>query len=96
MFSTACHELPMPSPTPPVCEDVPTPDHITPYDKAHFVTYLQLLDASTAGATEADMARLVLGIDPIQEPGRAARVLANHLARARWMTTQSYRHLLQK
>jgi hypothetical protein len=96
MLSTVSEPPPMPSPLPPIAEDVPCPDHLTPYDDAHFATYMQLLDAEAAGASPADMARIVLGIDPAKEPARAARMLDSHLRRARWMTTQGCRHLLQR
>jgi hypothetical protein len=77
-----------------IADEVPWSEAITPYDEAHFVTYLRLLDATEDGASESEMARIVLGIDPVKEPGRAARALTSHLRRARWMTETGYRHLL--
>jgi hypothetical protein len=35
---------------PDVGDEVPWADAITPYDEAHFVTYLRLLDAEAEGA----------------------------------------------
>jgi hypothetical protein len=40
------------------------------------------------------MARVVLGIDPAREPGRAEKAVASHLRRAQWMCEKGYRHLL--
>ncbi len=86
----------MPASDPPsaIADDVPWSEKITLYDEAHFVTYLRLLDASAAGACDAEMCRIVLGIDPVKEPDRAKRALDSHLRRARWMTEQGYRQLL--
>lgn len=78
-----------------IADDVPWADTITAYDEAHFVVYLQLLDASAEGASDEEMARIVLGIDPKQEPERARRALVSHLRRARWMTEKGYRDLLR-
>jgi hypothetical protein len=39
--------------------------------------------------------RIVLKIDPEQEPARARRMYDTHLARAQWMTKHGYRHLLR-
>lgn len=33
---------------PDVADDVPWSENITPYDEAHFITYLRLLDAQAA------------------------------------------------
>jgi hypothetical protein len=77
-----------------IADDVPWSDHVTPYDEAHFVVYLRLLDASIDGASEDEMSRIVLGIDPMKEPERARKALQSHLRRARWMTEMGYRDLL--
>jgi hypothetical protein len=76
--------------------EVPWSDGLTDYDRNHFVVYLRLLDACAAGASDAEMSRIVLGIDPTKEPARAKSALESHLRRARWMTEHGYRHLLQK
>jgi hypothetical protein len=75
--------------------EVPWSDGLTDYDRIHFVVYLRLLDACAAGASDAEMSRIVLGIDSIKEPERAKSALDSHLRRARWMTEHGYRHLLQ-
>lgn len=78
---------------PQIADEVPWSDHVTPYDEAHFVVYLRLLDASADSAGEEEMARVVLGIDPAEEPERARKALRSHLERARWMTETGYRDL---
>ena len=85
---------PAPAQSNAIVDDVPWSDAITTYDEAHFVVYLRLLDADADGATADEMARIILGIDPAQEPGRAHKALASHLRRARWMTKHGYRRLL--
>jgi hypothetical protein len=80
--------------TPEIADEVPWSDSITGYDEAHFVIYVRLLDASAGGVTTDEMARIVLGIDPATEPGRAQKAVASHLRRAQWITEKGYRHLL--
>jgi hypothetical protein len=68
---------------------------LTAYDERHPITYLHLLDADATGADWREVARIVLRIDPEREPERARCAWENHLARDRWMTEHSYRHLLE-
>ncbi len=77
-----------------LADAAPTDDRVTDYDRAHMTTYLRLLDAAAAGAAWTEVARVVLEIDPADEPGRAKSVYDSHLARARWMSTRGYRDLL--
>jgi hypothetical protein len=80
----------------PACSDLaPNADILTTYDQEHLVTYLRLLDADADGADWDEVARVVLHIDPSREAERAHRVLESHLARARWMMSSGYRHLLR-
>lgn len=79
-----------------VREDIPWADTLTDYDNAHFTLYLQLLSASADNATEDEMARLVLGIDPAEEPERARRTLRRHLERADWLITSGYKELFAR
>ena len=58
--------------------------------------YLRLLDAEAQGADWREIARVVLKTDPQREYVRAKRRYETHLVRARWMTEQGYRHLLQE
>ena len=67
---------------------------LTSYDRENSVTYLRLLDADAGGADWREVARVVLQIDPDRDPHRAERAFKSHLARAKWMTEQGYRHLL--
>ena len=74
----------------------PLSDTVTPYDERHFVTYLRLLDADDEGADWREAAQIIFELDAVVEPDRARLVHCSHLERARWMTTQGYRHLLDK
>lgn len=78
-----------------VADRVPWSERITPYDEAHFVTYLRLLDADAEGADWQEVARLVLRRDPNADAGAVRRCWEDHLARARWMTRSGYRQLLE-
>jgi hypothetical protein len=75
-------------------DEAPEANSVTNYDRAHFPWYVRLLDASSAGASDGDICREVLGIDVEKEPDRARKMLESHLKRARWMTQQGYRQLL--
>ncbi len=83
------------SPDPSVADEAPEADVLTAYDRGHLATYLRLLDAEAEGADWTEVARIVLHIDPLREPGRARRAWESHLARARWMTEHGYQHLLR-
>ena len=80
---------------PPVTDAAPTTNVLTGYDEQHLITYLRLLDADSEGADWREVARIVLHLDPANNPEQAKRILASHLARARWMTENGYRHLLR-
>jgi hypothetical protein len=80
---------------PDVADTAPVSDTLTVYDEEHMITYLRLLDADNEGADWQEVARIVLHIDPQREPERARRAWVSHLARAKWMTEQGYRHLLR-
>jgi len=76
-------------------DEPPKSEHLTDYDRAHFVTYLRLLDAEADAAHWREVVRVVFGLDPDKQPERAMRVHETHLARARWMTENGYRDLLR-
>lgn len=78
-----------------ILDEVPRSDRVTDYDRDHFVIYVRLLDAERDGRSPGDMARNILGIDPVVEPDRATKALASHLKRAHWMTAQGYKDLLK-
>lgn len=84
------------APATPIADAPPTANVVTVYDREHLKLYMRLLDAEAAGASLADVAIILLGIDADVEPERAERVHANHLCRARWMTENGYRDLLQR
>ncbi|MEW6597636.1 MAG: DUF2285 domain-containing protein [Pseudomonadota bacterium] len=82
-------------PLDPDCADeAPSGRTLTPYDEAHLITYLRLLDAAKAGADWREAAKLVLHFDPEANLERARRAFESHLARARWLSEHGYRHLL--
>ncbi|MGJ4906052.1 DNA -binding domain-containing protein [Bradyrhizobium sp. HKCCYLS2058] len=87
--------MPIPPLDPTVADLAPTDSVLTAYDEEHAVTYLRLLDAASEGADWEEVARLVLHIDPVNEPQRARRAFDSHLARARWMSEKGYHHLLR-
>lgn len=74
----------------------PAEDRITAYDECHFVTYLRILDAAEENTDWREVVGVVFGLDAAIEPDRARLVHDSHLARARWMTEQGYKHLLDK
>ena len=80
----------------PDVEDLaPDGPDITPYDEAHVVTYLRLLDAERDGAHWTEVATIVLHRDPAAE-GRTRRCWESHLARAHWLTKRGYRRMLEQ
>ena len=81
---------------PAVADSAPSEDRLTDYDEAHLPDYLRLLDAEREAAPWTEIVRLVLGIDPAQEPERARRVYDSHLARARWIAERGYRDMLKR
>jgi hypothetical protein len=81
---------------PEVDDEAPSGPDITPYDEAHFVTYLRLLDAEADGADWREVARIVLHRDPAAEEARSRRCWESHLARAQWMTKRGYRRILEQ
>ncbi|WP_445222675.1 DNA -binding domain-containing protein (plasmid) [Bradyrhizobium sp. Pa8] len=80
---------------PDVADEAPTASVLTGYDEEHLVTYLRLLDAEADGADWKEVTRIVLHLDPAQEPDRARRAWKSHLARAHRMTEHGHRHLLR-
>ncbi|WP_080654972.1 DNA -binding domain-containing protein [Bradyrhizobium japonicum] len=86
----------MPPLDPVVSDLAPNEPALTPYDEQHAVTYMRLLDADADNADWREVARLVLNMDPDLEPARARRAFESHLARAKWVTSQGYRHLLRR
>jgi hypothetical protein len=79
----------------PISQVPPDSDTLTPYDQAHFVTYLKLLDAEAMDVDWKVTARSILHLDPDADIKTAQRLYEAHLARARWMTQTGYRQLLK-
>ena len=79
---------------PPITETAPSEAIVTGYDERHLIVYLRLLDADIDDADWREVARVVLGLDPDREPGRAEAIWRSHLARAKWMSEHGYIHLL--
>jgi Uncharacterized conserved protein (DUF2285) len=72
----------------------PINDTLTNYDRAHLKLYMRLLDAEANGADWREVAQVLFGVDPGDDPQRAEAIHAAHLARAKWMTAHGYRQLL--
>jgi len=77
----------------PLADEVPWSTKLTEYDKAHFLVYLRLLDASAKGASDAEMVKIIVESDPGKKPEDAVQSMRSHLKRARWMTEEGYRGL---
>jgi len=84
---TGPHAGPYPPP-----EDVP---ELTDRDRAYASVYVQLLDATTAGANWRTIARDVLRADPKADAETAKRIFDRFHARAVWMTQVGYKLLLK-
>ena len=74
-------------------DEPPKSEHLTDYDRAHFVTYLRLLDAAADGAAWEEIARVVFGVDPSAEAEQAKAMYDSHLERARWMARSGYKKI---
>lgn len=81
--------------SPVVANEVPWSQSLTEYDRQHLVTYLRLLDAESDGASPAEMARVILGLDVDKAPEQALRITERHLERARWMTQEGFVEFLK-
>jgi hypothetical protein len=88
--------MPSHPPDPLVNDLAPTEEALTAYDDEHISTYLRMLDAEAANADWREVSRVLLHIDPDQEPERARRAYDSHLARAKWLSSTGYRHLLRR
>jgi hypothetical protein len=84
------------TPQAPIADTAPADTQLTDYDKSHFVTYLRLLDAAGENAPWDEVARIVLGLDPVKHAEASRRIYDSHLARARWISDHGYRDLLQR
>jgi hypothetical protein len=80
---------------PDVADTASSDSVLTSYDEEHLITHLRLLDADAQGADWREVARIVLHLDPENEPDRARRAFESHLSRVKWMTEHGYGHLLR-
>jgi hypothetical protein len=81
----------------PIPTITPSPsDHLTDYDRDHFTTYMRLLAAASDRASETEMARDILGIDPSSEHKLARQMVRSHLERAIWIMTSGYKELFER
>nr|WP_281493980.1 DUF2285 domain-containing protein [Jannaschia sp. S6380] len=80
---------------PEIAPEAPSDPDLTLYDRTHLITYLRMLDADAEGAPWDEVAQIVLGIDPVDEPQAARRAYDTHLRRAQWMTEAGHKLLLQ-
>lgn len=65
-----------------VHEVAPDLDHITLYDRVHFLTYARLQEADRAGVPWQEGAREILRCDVAENVEHARRCWETHLARA--------------
>jgi hypothetical protein len=79
----------------PAADKALSDDTIIPYDNDHLLTYLRLLDADAEGTDWTEAARIVLGMDPEQEPERTRAAWESYLERAKWMTSHGYKDLIR-
>jgi hypothetical protein len=82
--------------TPAIADIVVWSDQITPYDEQYFLTYARLLDADREGADWRDVARIILLLDPEENPEGARQCWQTHLERAKWVVTTGYKQLLDQ
>jgi hypothetical protein len=94
LLSMSRRITPMTRAAPQFFDEPPQSLKITPYDHAHRVLYIRLLDADRDGADWREAVQVLFGLDPDRDPERCRQIHAAHLARAKWMTHTGYRQLL--
>lgn len=85
---------PRPTLQPDLLPSPPCSDDLTDYDYRLLIVYLRLLDAEADGADWADVARIVLHLDPAGKAREVHAIHAAHLSRARWMRDHGHYRLL--
>jgi Uncharacterized conserved protein (DUF2285) len=80
----------------PFLDAPPESSEITQYDREHMKLYMRILDAASEGADWREVVSVLFGLDPGTDPDRARTVHDSHLSRARWMTNNGYRLLVQE
>ena len=86
-WPTGPQAVPYPPP-----EDVPV---LTDRDRAYASIYVQLLDATSAGADWQTVAKDVLKLDASMNVDSAKKIFDRFHARAVWMTQAGYKLLLK-
>lgn len=79
-----------------LAERAPAAKSLTPYDEAHLVTYLRLLDANASGEPADAMTQIVLDANPALTESQAHHAVSSHLKRAKWISAEGYRDFLKK
>ena len=80
---------------PDLADTAPSNPVLTVYDEEHLRSRISAPRRHVEGADWREVARLVLHIDPDNEPDRARKAFESNLSRAKWMTEHGYRHLLR-
>lgn len=52
---------------------------------------MRFLDAGADDPSHEEMAQIILGIDPVEEPERARKAARSHLDRANWIVMTGYK-----
>ena len=71
----------------------PSDTTVTDYDRAHLQDYIRLLDARAADMSGDDMCKIILEIDPANDPEGTQETLRSHLERAAWMSSVGFRQI---
>jgi hypothetical protein len=75
-------------------DEPPESSNVTDYDRRHLKLYARLLDAQASGASWEEAFRILFASAGATEPGRAQRMHAAHLKRAKWMSATGFNDLL--
>lgn len=72
----------------PVAATPPDTATITPYDRAHFLTYARLIDDLAHGVSWQHSAIAILGLDLLRHVAAARTCWEAHVARAHWVINE--------
>lgn len=78
-----------------LADQAPSGEKLSDYDMENMTAYWRMLDAAREGADWREVSKIVLSIDPDEDPERARRAYDSHLARARWLADSGYKQLLR-
>jgi hypothetical protein len=68
---------------------------VTDFDRQNLKAYLRILDAASEGAHWRDVAAAVLHLDVGSDAEHARQIYDAFARRARWMSDNGFRHLLE-